>query len=65
LQPCILAFFFPITTTTTTQLRLPQPSLPPLRNMPYGDLDYEDLTRILTESFNVLAEQVEVLNPPR
>jgi hypothetical protein len=60
LKPYIPAIF-PI--TTTTHLRLPQPSLPPLRNMPYGDLDYEDLTRILTESFNVLAEQVEVLKP--
>ena len=30
--------------------------------MPFNDLDYEELTRTLTENFNILADEVELLS---
>jgi hypothetical protein len=33
--------------------------------MPYGDFDHEELTRILTESFTVLANEVQVITIQR
>jgi hypothetical protein len=30
--------------------------------MPHSDLDYEELTRILTDNFSVLANEVQVAN---
>jgi hypothetical protein len=35
---------------------------PPPHNMPYGDLDYEELTKILTDNFNVLADEAAALS---
>ena len=31
-------------------------------NMPQNDLDYEELTRILTDNFNILADEVQLLS---
>jgi hypothetical protein len=30
--------------------------------MPLGDVDYEDLVRILTDNFNILADEVQLLS---
>jgi len=30
--------------------------------MPYSDLDYEELTRILADNFNILANEVQLLS---
>jgi hypothetical protein len=34
----------------------------PRHNMPFNDLDYEELTKTLTDNFNILADEVQLLS---
>lgn len=46
-----------------TKLLSKEPFLVPSHNiMPYKDLDYEELTKTLTDNFNILADEVQLLS---